>query len=123
MRGTSSGDGTRARPSNVQAPPQDAAGDVEPAVGHLPGVICEVEQLRGLLVHLDRLAARAIDPRDHTVVAVAAEFSLDAPCAGGDRARHRLRWLLMGGFHEHFAGTAHGAELRPPQPRGVQRLK
>ena len=69
-------------------------------------------RLRGFFVDLDGLSGGAIDPRDDVVVAVAAELLFDAPCAGGDRASHRLRQLLVDGVHEHFARAAHGAKSR-----------
>ena len=68
--------------------------------------------MRGLLVDVDGLAVRLIDPVDDVVGEVAAELALDAPRFLAARARAPARRARAVGVDEDLARPRHGGE--PP---------
>ena len=67
----------------------------------------KVEQVAGFGVNRDLAPAGSVDPADHTVVAVAAEFFLDPARFGLDGIRDLLRQGHVFSLDTNFAGRRH----------------
>ena len=91
-------------------PPQHAGGDVEQAIADRMALRREIQQMRGLRIDGDFLAAAAVDLADDAVGAIAAVFGFDAARLGLDRLPRAARQFGIVGFQPHFARRRHGME-------------
>jgi hypothetical protein len=91
-------------------PAQDAGTDVKRAVGQLPKLMREIEQARGLLVHLHGSPFGRIDAIEQVVLAVSTVFLFDAPGFRLGKTPQAQSLLRADAFKQDLAGAGHGLE-------------